>query len=116
MDCIIYNPVCGFCADHQRSAGQCCYSVFTASVLEDVMLMEKQTVNVDATEDVGVAVATIDNNVNTIQSMNEVLPHQVLKKGDKYDDGVVFYASADEIITMTVRDDGVKSFENHMVG
>jgi len=90
---------------------------YTASVAEDVMPMEMLTVNVEAEDDADLMVATIvDSSVNTITKMDEVLPHQVLKKGDAYDEGVVFYASADEIITMTVRADGVKFFENHLVG
>jgi hypothetical protein len=82
----------------------------------EVRVSEMAALPVNPVKDKGLHMAMLNNTVKPVQAEDEVLPYQVLKKGDAYDDGVVFYASADEIITMTVRADGVKFFENHLVG
>jgi hypothetical protein len=61
-----------------------------------------------------VEMVLFDGTINDIQPMAQI--PEVFEKGDAFGDGVVLFACAREIITMTVRADGVKSFSNHMVG
>ena len=72
------------------------------AVIEDVSDMEE----VADVEMVEVEVAMVED---------EVAPVQVEINPDDYD-GKIVIATADEVITMTIDDDGIKHFTNHMIG
>jgi len=77
------------------------YALHTATI-ENVADMEE----VADVEMVEIEVAMVED---------EVAPVQVEINPDDYD-GKIVIATADEVITMTIDDDGIKHFTNHMIG
>jgi len=74
-----------------------------------------QMATIEATADVKEVVDIELAEIEVAMVEDEVVPIQIEADPDDYD-GEIVVATADEVITMTIGEDGIKHFTNHLVG
>jgi hypothetical protein len=91
-------------------------TIFVSAIISPMVstteIVPVQTADIDWAEPMPLMTAE----VKEVQFLDTISCVKILEVGDSIDGGVVVIADAREVITMTVRADGVKFFENHLIG